>query len=87
VLKLSGLTAPRTSVTVTCKARGCKFKSRTAKLGKSHTLDVRRLLKKAPLKAGQTLIVKVGAPGYHAKAVKFTMRPGKLPKGGAFRSA
>jgi hypothetical protein len=83
-LKLTGLTAPKTSVTVTCKGKGCTFKSLKAKPGKSHALDLRKLLPKAPLKAGQTLTVKISAPGYAAKAATFTIRRGKRPKGGAF---
>jgi hypothetical protein len=37
-----------------------------------------------PLKAGQTLNIKISAPGFRATAARFTMRRGKLPKGGAF---
>jgi hypothetical protein len=45
-----------------------------------------KLLKRA-LKAGQTLTIKVSAPGYRAKAATFTIRRGKPPKGGTFGPA
>jgi hypothetical protein len=86
-LKLTGLTAPKTSVTVTCKGKGCRFSSLKAKLGNTRTLDVRKLLRHAALKAGQVLTVKLSAPGYRAKAATFTVRRGKAPKGGAFGPA
>jgi hypothetical protein len=81
-LTLTGLTAPKTTVTVTCKGKGCRFRSLEAGPGKSHTVDLRKLLGRAPLKAGQTLTVKVSAAGYLARSATFTIRRGELPKGG-----
>jgi hypothetical protein len=86
-LKLTGLTAPRTTVTVTCKGKGCPFTTRRATAGKSHTVDVRALLKKAPLKAGQKLTIKLSAPGHRAAAATFTFRRGRRPAGGTLASA
>lgn len=86
VLKLKELTAAGTKVTVSCKGKGCRFKSKKVKV-RSHGADVRKALGRKPFKAGQRLTIKVSAPGYESKAATFTMRRGKLPKGGAFRSA
>jgi hypothetical protein len=82
VLKLKAL-LPATRVTVTCKGPRCKFKSRKGKPSKSGTLDVRKLVRKAPFTAGDKLTIRLAAPGYVTKVITFTMRRGNLPKGGA----
>jgi hypothetical protein len=84
VLKLSKL-VQGTKVTVTCRGKGCKFKSRKGKPSKSGALNVRKLLRNPPFKAGSKLTIRIAAPGYKTKVATFTMRRGKLPKGGAFR--
>jgi hypothetical protein len=86
-LQLTGLTAPKTTATVTCKGRGCPFTTRRATAGSSHAVDVRKLLKKAPLKAGQTLTIRISAPGYRAATATFTIRRGKRPSGGTLAVA
>src|SRR4051812_30836594 len=62
VLRLKPL-AKGTKVTVTCRGAGCRFKTQNGKASKAGTLDVRKLLRNAPFRAGSKLSIKLTNPG------------------------
>jgi hypothetical protein len=82
-LRLRAMT-PGTTVTLTCKGRGCPFKTRKARPSSEGAVDAKRLLKKRKLSAGAVLTIRVTAPGAVTKVITFKMRRNKLPTGSRF---
>jgi hypothetical protein len=71
------------TVTITCSGKKCPFKSRTAKRGKSSTLNVVRAKTfkgRLHFRAKQTVEIRVAAPGMNAKVLRFKLKSGKTPK-------
>jgi hypothetical protein len=66
------------TVVVRCKGGGCTFKRKRL----TATGGVARLTRLFPkaLKVGARITVKISAPGYVAKRVRYTVRSGKIPK-------
>jgi Ca2+-binding RTX toxin-like protein len=63
-------------LTVTCKGRGCPFKSRSSTKG-----DLTKLFKRRKLSKGAVVNVKIDAPGYKSVTVRFTVKgKKKLPQ-------
>jgi hypothetical protein len=66
-------------VEVRCAGRGCPVSVRRVS-GKGQTLDLRRqFFRRARLRSGATLEVRVHVDGHVAKVARFTMRRGKRP--------
>jgi hypothetical protein len=81
VLKLVVQNAPAPDVIrVTCaaKAKGCPFKTKTL-AAKSSTTSLTKLFKKAKLKPGAVIEIRVSPAGAQARRFRFTMRKNKLP--------
>jgi hypothetical protein len=74
--------APGSVVKVSCKGRGCPFKSKQGKPSAKGVVDVKKLLKGRKLKTGNMFEVRISAPGTITKVITFRMRKGKLPTGG-----
>jgi hypothetical protein len=70
-------------VTVSCKGKGCPFKSQklTNKKIKKGNFNALKKLKSRNFKAGQTLTVKFTAPKFNTKFSIFKLKKGKLPVG------
>ena len=71
------------TVTITCSGKKCPFKSRTAKRGKSSTLNVvkaKTFKGRLHFRAKQTIEIRVAAPGMNAKVLRFKLKSGKTPK-------
>jgi Divergent InlB B-repeat domain/Putative metal-binding motif len=66
-------------VVVTCKGKGCTFKSRKVKV-KRGKANLSRLLGRMKLGKKAKLTVTVSAPGYASRIFRLTMRPPKAPK-------
>ena len=81
-LRLTKLVAG-TTVKVTCKGKRCPVQRRSAKPRRG-VVDVRRLLRRKPLRAGSTLTLTISRPGHTAKVVTFRVRRAKAPRGGSF---
>jgi Putative metal-binding motif/RTX calcium-binding nonapeptide repeat (4 copies) len=74
-LKITQLPAGA-KLTVTCKGRGCPFKSRSTAKG-----DLTKLFKRRKLTKGAVVDVKIEAPGYKSVTVRFTVKgKKKLPQ-------
>jgi Ca2+-binding RTX toxin-like protein len=74
-LKITQLPAGA-KLTVTCKGRGCAFKSSTTTKG-----DLTKLFKRRKLSKGAVVSIKIEAPGYKSVTVRFTVQgKKKLPK-------
>jgi hypothetical protein len=70
------------TVKVSCKGKGCKFRSRTL-TALTPTLLLTKLFKGRKLRAGAVIRVRITAPGYAPKAFRYTTRKGsKGPTGG-----
>jgi hypothetical protein len=76
-LRLGGLVAGA-RVELRCKGKGCPVKRRAAKAAAGR-VDLRRLLKRKPLRAGQRLTVTVTAPGHLPRTITLKVRKGKKP--------
>jgi hypothetical protein len=72
------------TVTVTCRGKGCPFKSRKLQ-GNGKTLDLKGLFNGRKLKRGAKVKIVVAAPGTTAKIVSFKVRHDKTPSGGKYR--
>lgn len=72
------------TVKVTCKGRGCPVRSKTVRPSKG-TVNVRALLRRKPLRAGNVLTLSITQPGHVAKVVSFKARRGRSPKPAVFR--
>lgn len=70
------------TVTMSCKGKGCSFKSKkikNKKVKKGQFNALKKLGKAKSYKAGQTLTVKFTARGYNTKYSIFKFKSGKLP--------
>jgi DNA-binding beta-propeller fold protein YncE len=71
------------TVTLRCSGKRCPFKTRTIKRGRTATLNVHKakaLRSKRTFRAGQTLDVRIAAPGMNTKMLRYKLRRGKVPK-------
>lgn len=71
------------TVTLTCTGRRCPFKTRTIKRSRKSTMNVlnaKTLRGKKTFRAGQTVDVRIAAPGMNTKVLRFKLRTGKVPK-------
>ncbi|MGZ4268214.1 MAG: putative metal-binding motif-containing protein [Solirubrobacteraceae bacterium] len=66
------------AVDVRCKGGGCPFAAKRARAGHG-VADVGRLLRKALLRKGAVLEIRVSAPGAITQVVRYTVRPPKAP--------
>jgi hypothetical protein len=83
VLKATGVPKGAT-IKLTCSGKRCPLKkSKSIKVKKAGTVDLRKALgKKArTFRAGQTLIIRITAPGTIGKEIRFPLKRGKIPKG------
>lgn len=68
------------TVELVCAGKGCPFKVRTVRAGRGKTsLDLLPRVKRAKLRPGARLTVRITAPGMVGKALRFTIRRGKTP--------
>lgn len=68
------------TVELTCSGRGCPFNSRTIAVGKGRTaLDLLPRVRRAKLRPGVKLGVRITAPGTIGKELRFTIRAGRTP--------
>jgi len=78
ILKVRGAPAGA-RIEVRCSGRGCPFSVRRF-TSKGGTLDLRKqYLRRAKLRVGTTLEIRVLVPGHIAKVARFTMRKRKAP--------
>jgi hypothetical protein len=68
-----------TSVELRCRGRGCPFAKRVIRSAKGGNVNVRTPLRRAKLRVGTVLEVRVSAPFHVTKVARFTMRRNKLP--------
>ncbi|MBE2315879.1 putative metal-binding motif-containing protein [Solirubrobacter sp. CPCC 204708] len=69
------------TVELTCSGKGCPFKSRRAAASRgSATLNLLSRMKKAKLRPGATLTLRITAPGHEGKALQFKIRSNRTPK-------
>jgi hypothetical protein len=71
------------TVTLTCTGKRCPFKTRTVKRSRKSTMNVlnaKTLKGRKTFRAGQTVDVRVAAPGMNTKVLRFKLRTGKVPK-------
>ena len=71
---------PGTTVTVTCKGRGCPFKSERATATRAGTLTLTKLFKRRWLPAGTEIVVSVSRPDAITPVATYTTRVMKVPK-------
>ena len=69
--------------TVRCKGRRCPVKKRSGRPDDAGVVDLRKLLRRRPLRAGQRITITVTAPGRVTRVIVLRPRKGKAPKGGA----
>ncbi|MDA0185082.1 putative metal-binding motif-containing protein [Solirubrobacter phytolaccae] len=68
------------TVELRCSGKGCPFTSRTLSVPKGKTsLDLLARVKRAKLRPGARLTLRITAPGTVGKALRFTIRAGKTP--------
>jgi hypothetical protein len=83
--RLKGLKQSWT-VTVTCKGRGCPFRSKkikNAKVRKGGFNAIGKIGRRTTFKPKQTLTVKLTGKGYNARFAVFKLKKGKVPSGAA----
>ncbi|MDA0173786.1 MopE-related protein [Solirubrobacter taibaiensis] len=69
------------TVELVCSGRGCPFKARKVAVARgAKSLDLLAKLKRAKLRPGAKLTVRITAPGSVGKALRFTIRAGRTPK-------
>jgi hypothetical protein len=71
------------TVTLTCSGKRCPFKTRTVARSDKATLNVlaaKSLKGRKTFRAGQTIDVRIAAPGMHTKVLRFKLRAGAVPK-------
>jgi hypothetical protein len=66
-------------VTLTCKGKGCTFKSRKVRVRKGKA-NLSRMLRKTRFGKKAKLTVTISAPGHASRIFTLTMRPPKAPK-------
>jgi hypothetical protein len=71
---------PRTAVTVTCKGRGCAFKTKRVTATRAGKLTLTRLFKGRKLAAGTQVDVAVRHPAAIGPSVRFVTRAQAVPK-------
>ncbi len=86
-LTLTQLTArdlpASTEVTVSCSGKRCPIKKTTIK-PKGSSRNLLSSLKSRAFRAGQTVDVRIAAPGHHTKLLRFKLARGKVPAGRAY---
>jgi hypothetical protein len=70
--------AARASVRVRCKGKGCRFKTRTAKVTAGRA-SLARLFRGARLRPGAIIEVSVTHPALIGKLIRFKVRKGRVP--------
>jgi hypothetical protein len=78
-LEVRGASAGMT-IRLSCKGRGCRFTKRTVKAARAGTATLTHLVRKARLRKGAVLEVRVTAPGHVGRVTRFSMRRNRLPK-------
>ena len=69
------------SVELACKGSGCPFKSRRTAVPRARSaLSVLAQLRRARLRPGATLVVRITKAGMEGRSLKFTVRRGKAPR-------
>jgi len=71
------------TVTLRCSGKRCPFTKRTIKRSRKSTMNVlkaKTLRHKVTFRAGQTVDVRIAAPGMNTKVLRFKLRKGKVPK-------
>ncbi|MDA0182028.1 lactonase family protein [Solirubrobacter phytolaccae] len=71
------------TVTLTCTGKRCPFKTRTIKRSRKTTMNVlnaKTLKGRKTFRAGQTVDIRIAAPGMNTKVLRFKLRTGKVPK-------
>ena len=71
------------TVTLKCTGKRCPLKSLTIKRSRKSTMNVlnaKAMRKKKTYRAGQTVDVRIAAPGMNTKVLRFKLRTGKVPK-------
>jgi hypothetical protein len=71
------------TVTLTCTGKRCKFKTRTIKRSRKSTMNVlnaKTLKGRKTFRAGQTVDIRIAAPGMNGKVLRFKLKSGKVPK-------
>ena len=71
------------TVTLTCTGKRCTFKTRTIKRSRKSTMNVlnaKTLKGRKTFRAGQTVDIRIAAPGMNGKVLRFKLKAGKVPK-------
>jgi hypothetical protein len=82
VRKLSvGPARAGSAIRLSCTGRGCPFKAKTRKVSKDERkLNLVKLMRRAKLRSGARLEVRVTKPATIGTVVRFVVRAGKAPK-------
>jgi PKD domain/Putative metal-binding motif len=66
---------------IRCSGKRCKFKRITANKPRGGTVNLLKKLKRSQrtLRAGQTLEVRLTAPNFDGKVLRYKLKPGKIP--------
>ena len=67
-------------VTVTCAGKGCPFAKRSRQVPANGKVGFTGALEGHRLKPGAVIEIRITAPGWIGKVVRYTVRSGKLPK-------
>ena len=68
------------TVTVTCKGRGCPFKSRTFAASRTGTATATKTFARKRLRPGVVLEVRITKPGAIGRVLTYKLVRGKVPK-------
>ena len=72
-----------TEITISCSGKRCPIKKTTVK-PKGSSRNLLSSLKSRAFRAGQTVDVRIAAPGHHTKLLRFKLARGKVPVGRAY---
>ena len=70
-------------ITISCAGRRCPIKTTTVK-PKGSSRNLLSSLKSRAFRAGQTVDVRIAAPGHHSKLLRFKLAKGKVPVGKSY---
>jgi hypothetical protein len=71
------------AITISCSGKRCPIKKTTIK-PKGSSRNLLSSLKSRAFRAGQTIDVRLAAPGHHTKLLRFKLARGKVPTGRAY---
>jgi hypothetical protein len=72
------------TVTISCSGKRCPFKRKTVKPKGTARNLLTSLGKQKVFRAGQTVDIRIAAPGHHSKVLRFKLARGEVPVGRAY---